>query len=212
MLPSSIFYKPLATDEDEDIFLDKEQRRRRVKKVIFHLLAVVGMMYATFVGTKALFRWSAVSPATRKPCHNRNLTSLPTHYTLPSGDKIPSVALGVWQAGRGEVGAAVTTALRAGYRHIDGAWIYGNEVEVGQAIKSSGIARDELWITSKLWNTFHAPEDVEPALDETLSRLDTEYIDLYLIHWPIAFKKGSNNVVDEQLTANPYPTWKKLEE
>ncbi|KAI0793341.1 NADP-dependent oxidoreductase domain-containing protein [Abortiporus biennis] len=169
-------------------------------------------MYATFVGTKALFRWSAVSPATRKPCHNRNLTSLPTHYTLPSGDKIPSVALGVWQAGRGEVGAAVTTALRAGYRHIDGAWIYGNEVEVGQAIKSSGIARDELWITSKLWNTFHAPEDVEPALDETLSRLDTEYLDLYLIHWPISFKKGSNNVVDEQLTANPYPTWKKLEE
>ncbi|KAI0725354.1 NADP-dependent oxidoreductase domain-containing protein [Fomitopsis betulina] len=141
----------------------------------------------------------------------RNVSSLPTHYTLPSGDKIPSVALGVWQAAPGEVGAAVKTALNAGYRHIDGAWIYRNEEEVGKAIKDSGVSRNDLWLTSKLWNTFHAPEDVEPALDESLSKLGTDYLDLYLIHWPVAFGKGTSDV-DEALTADPYPTWQKLEE
>ncbi|KAF9046266.1 NADP-dependent oxidoreductase domain-containing protein [Panaeolus papilionaceus] len=137
---------------------------------------------------------------------------LPTHYTLPSGDKIPSVALGVWRASPGEVGNAVKTALKTGYRHIDDAWIYGNEAEVGAAIKDSGIPRNQIWLTSKLWNTFHEPEDVEPALDESLSKLGTDYLDLYLIHWPVAFKKGSKNVVDHGLTENPYPTWKKLED
>lgn len=137
---------------------------------------------------------------------------LPKHFSLPSGDKIPAVALGVWQAGRGEVGEAVKTALKSGYRHIDGAWAYRNEAEVGQAIKDSGVSRDEIWITSKLWNKFHAPENVEAALDESLAALGVEYLDLYLIHWPIAFKKEGNNVLDEQLTADPYPTWKKLEE
>ncbi|KAI0080695.1 hypothetical protein K474DRAFT_1682434 [Panus rudis PR-1116 ss-1] len=171
-------------------------------------------MYAAFLGTRALFSKSAFRSGPRFGCHGqyRNLSSLPSHYTLPSGDKIPSVALGVWQAGKGEVGAAVSAALKVGYRHIDGAWIYGNEEEVGKAIKQSGVPRDQLWLTSKLWNTFHAPEDIEPALDESLKRLDTEYLDLYLIHWPIAFKKGSNNVLDKELTANPYPTWQKLEE
>ncbi|KAJ7268076.1 NADP-dependent oxidoreductase domain-containing protein [Mycena rebaudengoi] len=122
---------------------------------------------------------------------HRNLTSLPSHYTLPSGDKIPSVALGVWQAAPNEVGTAVKTALNAGYRHIDGAWIYRNEAEVGKAV----------WITSK---------DIEPALDESLAKLGTDYLDLYLIHWPLARKNGQP--YDKELTHNPYPTWQKLEE
>lgn len=63
----------------------------------------------------------------------------------------------------------------------------------------------------QLWNTFHAPEDVEPALDDSLKKLGTDYLDLYLIHWPIAFKKGTTEY-DPELTANPYPTWQKLEE
>ncbi|TEB22781.1 hypothetical protein FA13DRAFT_1695011 [Coprinellus micaceus] len=139
--------------------------------------------------------------------------ALPTSYTLPSGDKIPSVALGVWRAEKGKVGDAVKTALNAGYRHIDGAWIYGNEAEVGEALKESGVPREDIWITSKLWNDFHAPEDIEPVLDESLSRLGTDYLDLYLIHWPVAFKKGKiPREVDWDLTNNSYPTWQKLEE
>ncbi|KAI0088546.1 NADP-dependent oxidoreductase domain-containing protein [Irpex rosettiformis] len=135
---------------------------------------------------------------------------LPSYYELPSGDKIPSVALGVWKASKGQVGQAVKHALKTGYRHIDGAWIYGNEEEVGKAIGESGVPRGDLWITSKLWNDFHAPEDVEAALDVSLKALNTEYLDLYLIHWPIAFKKGTREV-DHSLTENVYPTWQALE-
>ncbi|EEB91625.1 hypothetical protein MPER_09989 [Moniliophthora perniciosa FA553] len=130
---------------------------------------------------------------------------LPTHYTLNNGAKIPSVALGVWQAGKGEVGPAVKTALNAGYKHIDGAWIYRNEKEVGQALKESGVPRDQVWLTSKLWNSFHAPEDVEPTLDESLANLGTDYLDL-----PLALKKDGTPY-DKDLTENPYPTWQALE-
>ncbi|CAE6365076.1 unnamed protein product [Rhizoctonia solani] len=150
----------------------------------------------------------------RKLVHDAKL-KLPTHYSLPSGDQIPSVALGTWKAPRGQVGDAVKTALKAGYRHIDGAWIYRNEEEVGQAIKESGIERKDLWLTSKLWNSFHKPEDIEPVLDETLRHLQTNYLDLYLVHWPVAFKEPGPNGevrVDHELTENPLPTWKKLEE
>ncbi|KAF8993512.1 NADP-dependent oxidoreductase domain-containing protein [Cyathus striatus] len=140
------------------------------------------------------------------------VSALPTHYTLPSGDKIPSVALGVWRAEKGQVGDAVKTALKVGYRHIDGAWIYGNEEEVGQAIKESSVPRKDIWITSKLWNSFHTPEDVEPILDESLKKLGTDYVDLYLIHWFVIIAQLTNNQVDHDLTENPYPTWQKLEE
>jgi len=171
-------------------------------------------MIAAFRPVQSLLR--ASKGFTFKGCYggaqaHRNLSSLPEYFTLPSGDKIPSVALGVWQAAPGEVGTAIKTALNAGYRHIDGAWIYRNEAEVGVALKEAGIPREQLWLTSKLWNTFHAPEDVEEALDDTLTKLNTEYLDLYLMHWPVAFKKGTT-IVDDDLTKNPLPTWQKLEE
>ncbi|KIK56940.1 hypothetical protein GYMLUDRAFT_173592 [Collybiopsis luxurians FD-317 M1] len=154
------------------------------------------------------------NPAFRCGHHTQQgFGGLPTHYNLSSGAKIPSVALGVWQASKGKVGGAVKAALDCGYRHIDGAWIYRNEEEVGKTIRESGIKREDVWLTSKLWNTFHAPEDVEPALDDSLKKLGTDYLDLYLMHWPLAVPKdGSSRDYDKELTANPYPTWQKLEE
>ncbi len=110
------------------------------------------------------------------------------------GAELPMLGLGTWNAPPGEVGAAVTAALQLGYRHIDCAAIYGNEAEIGEAlaaaIRSGLVKREELWITSKLWNNAHAPEDVAPALERTLADLRLEHLDLYLIHWPVAFRPG----------------------
>ena len=215
-------------------------------------------------------------------------TSPRSHYTLPSGDEIPSVAFGasapqsylvyrliihvtgVGRAGKGEVGQAVKAALAAGYRHIDGAWAYGVRIPISlwgiHPTKTSARRTSEkldrrsrrvgslgrtsssrqryatfrglIFLMTKppfyqLWNSRHAPEDIEPSVDQSLSDLQTSYLDLHLIHWyapqspvtvfnvdgashrPIAFKKErveGKYVVDEALTADPYPTWKKLEE
>jgi diketogulonate reductase-like aldo/keto reductase len=108
------------------------------------------------------------------------------NITLNNGVDIPQVGLGVWQAAEGtEVEAAVRAALDTGYRLIDTAAIYGNEVGVGKAIKESGLPREEVFITTKLWNANHAYEDALRAFDESLEKLDCGYIDLYLIHWPL---------------------------
>lgn len=208
-------YEMLAVGDDDKAQEELELRLRynRVKKVLFHFLVVLAIMYAGFKGLRAYVKSSQQWLHTQPCGTQRNFsTKLPTHYTLPSGHQIPSVALGVWKATPGEAGDATAAALKAGYRHIDGAWAYHNEEEVGKAIRNSGVPREDIWLTSKLWNTFHAPEDVEPALDESLTKLGTEYLDLYLIHWPIAFKKDTYNELDVALTADPYPTWKKLEE
>jgi len=109
---------------------------------------------------------------------------------LRTGDKIPILGIGTWQAPAGEVERAVEAALKAGYRHVDAAAIYGNEKEVGEGIKRSGVPRSELWVTSKVWNNSHKAEDVPKAYQQTLSDLGLEYLDLYLIHWPCAFKSG----------------------
>jgi len=195
-------------------YVPAPQTARRNKRLwIFGLLAGMLVISVNLHGVLKGTSWKPYAGCEKGRLH----TKPRSHYTLPSGDKIPSVALGVWQADREEVGQAVKAALAAGYRHIDGAWVYGNEREVGNAIKESGVPREDIFITSKLWNAFHAPEDVEATLDESLSQLQTSYMDLYLIHWPVAFKKEryqkeGNIVIDEALTANPYPTWKKLEE
>lgn len=114
--------------------------------------------------------------------------------TFADGSTMPALGLGTWKSEPGEVGDAVREALALGYRHFDCAAIYGNEAEIGDALAEAlgkgKVAREELWITSKLWNDRHATEDVLPALEETLKALRLSYLDLYLVHWPVALKKG----------------------
>lgn len=115
--------------------------------------------------------------------------------TFKNNDKMPALGLGTWLSEPGEVYNAVKTAIKEGYRHIDCASIYGNEKEVGRALKEcfadGTVTRTEMWITSKLWSNAHARADVLPAIKQSLKDLQLDYLDLYLIHWAVALKKGS---------------------
>jgi 2,5-diketo-D-gluconate reductase A len=107
---------------------------------------------------------------------------------LNDGNHIPQLGYGVWQVGNDEAVAAVSEALKAGYRHIDTAAIYGNEEGVGKAINSSGIERGDIFLTTKLWNSEQGYESTLKAFDTSLKKLGTDYVDLYLIHWPMPSK------------------------
>jgi len=104
---------------------------------------------------------------------------------LHDGTSIPQLGFGVFQVPPEQTEETVTTAFEVGYRHIDTAQMYGNEAGVGAAVKSSGIPRDELYITSKLNNGFHEPDDARRTFDESLQRLGLDRLDLFLIHWPL---------------------------
>lgn len=113
----------------------------------------------------------------------KNLQSV---YQLSNGVKIPCVGFGTWQAQNGGVAyTAVREAIARGYRHIDTAAAYGNEESVGRAVRDSGLPREEIFVTSKLWNTDQGYESTLAAFEQTMERLGLEYLDLYLIHWPV---------------------------
>jgi diketogulonate reductase-like aldo/keto reductase len=106
---------------------------------------------------------------------------------LNTGARIPQLGLGVWQSPRGEgTREAVRSALKLGYRHVDTARIYGNEHDVGEGVRTSGVAREDVFVTTKLWNDDQGYDSALRAFDASLVRLGLDYVDLYLIHWPVA--------------------------
>ncbi|MET0424858.1 MAG: aldo/keto reductase [Actinoplanes sp.] len=121
---------------------------------------------------------------------------------LNDGRTVPQLGLGVFQVPPDETRDAVTTALEIGYRHIDTAQMYGNEEGVGAALAASGLPRDQVFLTSKLSNEAHLPDDARAAFDGTLKALGTDYVDLFLIHWPLPKRYGGDFV----------QTWRTLEE
>lgn len=134
---------------------------------------------------------------------------------------MPALGLGTWKSEPGEIGVAIREALVAGYRHIDCARIYLNEAEIGsafeEAFRNGVVQREELFITSKLWNDAHRPEGVKPALEQALTELRLEYLDLYLVHWPVAHKRGvlRPETAEDFISLEELPlveTWQAMEE
>jgi 2,5-diketo-D-gluconate reductase A len=121
---------------------------------------------------------------------------------LNDGNAIPQLGFGVFQIDPSETAEAVEGALEIGYRHIDTAEMYGNEREVGEGIRAFGLDRDEVFVTSKLNNGYHRPDDARRAFDETLAKLGFDHVDLFLIHWPLPTLYDGDFV----------STWKTLEE
>ncbi|KAH8869706.1 Aldo-keto reductase family 1 member B1 [Schistosoma japonicum] len=140
---------------------------------------------------------------------------------MNNGRSIPVIGLGTWNSPPGEVGAAVKKALEIGYRHLDCAYVYRNEAEIGEALENAlnslRLKREDIFITSKLWNTFFRPEHVRKACEETLKNLRLNYLDLYLIHWPVPLKHGGDLFPTDsngQLCLDNVPhedTWKEME-
>lgn len=150
-------------------------------------------------------------------------------YTLNNGVKIPAVGFGTFanEGAKGETYKAVTKALEVGYRHLDCAWFYQNEDEVGDALhdflgKNPNVKREDIFICTKVWNHLHRPEDVKWSFNNSCEKLRVKSIDLFLVHWPIAAEKNEDHsvklgpdgkyIIDKELTENPEPTWRAMEE
>lgn len=137
----------------------------------------------------------------------QKLTSLTSDLKLSNGVTIPGLGYGTYQTPPEDAYRAVTDALAVGYRHIDTAALYGNESGVGQAVKDSGLKREEVFITSKLWNTERGYDKAMAAFEKTLAELGTDYLDLYLIHWPANEKQFG-----QEAAALNLDTWRAFED
>ena len=142
------------------------------------------------------------------------------YASLSNGDQMPLLGLGTWKSESRQVYTAVREAIKIGYRHIDCASVYGNEKEVGDAIRDAiqnhDVTRSELWITSKLWSNCHGKDRVEAALNQSIQNLSVDYLNLYLIHWPVSIKpeKAFAESVDDLLSPEQSPmseTWEAME-
>ncbi|KAI1376624.1 Aldo/keto reductase [Hypoxylon crocopeplum] len=163
------------------------------------------------------------------------MSSLPVNeqtFTLNNGVKIPALGFGTFanEGAKGETYKAVTCALDVGYRHLDCAWFYHNESEVGEALRdflarNPSVKREDIFICTKVWNHLHKPEEVKWSLENSLKNFGLDYVDLFLVHWPIAAEKGDDGdfpmpkigpdgkyVINKELTDNPEPTWRAMED
>ncbi|KAI2473605.1 Aldo/keto reductase [Annulohypoxylon bovei var. microspora] len=122
---------------------------------------------------------------------------------------IPHFGLGTWLSDEDKVARAVEYAIKLGYNHIDAALIYRNENETGRGIEDTLIPREDIWVTSKLWNTHHRPDEAIAAINQSLSDLRLEYLDLYLMHWPVAFIPGEGTALDGNTSI--IDTWRAME-
>jgi 2,5-diketo-D-gluconate reductase A len=129
-----------------------------------------------------------------------SMTTPVPDITMNNGVRIPQLGFGVWQIPRARTAEAVLTAFEAGYRHVDTAQMYGNEKQVGEAVRASGLDRDDLFVTTKLGNAHHAYDDALRAFERSLGEMDIGHVDLFLVHWP-----GRNSVADVE-------TWRAMEE
>ncbi len=136
------------------------------------------------------------------------MTGLNDCYTLHNGVKIPCIGFGTWQIPNGEAATSIVKeAIACGYRHIDTASAYENEESVGKAVRESGVPREQLFIASKLWNSDHGYDNALRAFDMSLKRLDMEYLDLYLIHWPVPVNQKTDYI---QLNRDTWRAFEKL--
>ncbi|KAI3324901.1 Aldo/keto reductase [Xylariaceae sp. AK1471] len=152
-----------------------------------------------------------------------------TTFTLNNGVKIPALGFGTFasEGAKGETYKAVKFALEVGYRHLDCAWFYLNENEVGDAVRdflreNPSVKREDLFITTKVWNHLHEPDEVKWSLDNSLRNFGLDYIDLFIVHWPIAAERNEDfspklgadgkYIIKRELTENPEPTWRAMED